>query len=48
MSDRKEIPYYFEIPELNMPSFDVKEYFVSDEERTIARTDVKTSHNDPS
>ena len=43
MSDRKEIPYYFEIPELNMPSFDVKEYFVSDEERTIARTDVKTS-----
>jgi hypothetical protein len=43
MSDRKEIPYYFEIPELSMPSFDVKEYFVSDEERTIARTDVKTS-----
>jgi hypothetical protein len=43
MSDRKEIPYYFEIPELSMPSFDVKQYFVSDEERTIARTDVKTS-----
>ncbi len=43
MSDRKDIPYYFEIPELNMPSFDVKEYFVSEEERTIARTDTKTA-----
>ncbi len=43
MSDRTDIPYYFEIPELNMPSFDVKEYFVSEEERTIARTDTKTA-----
>ena len=43
MSNRNEIPYYFEIPELSMPTFDVKQYFVSEEERTIARTDVKTA-----
>ena len=43
MSNRNEIPYYFEIPELSMPTFDVKQYFISEEERTIARTDVKTA-----
>ena len=41
--DRVEIPYYFEVPELPMPPFDVTEYFIDEAEREIAKTDVKTS-----
>jgi len=43
MNNRCELPFYFEIPELIMPPFDVTEYFVDEEQRTIARSDVKTS-----
>ena len=41
--NRTELPYYFEIPELSMPPFDVTEYFVDEAEREIAKTDVKTA-----
>jgi len=41
--DRVEIPYYFEVPELPMPPFDVTEYFIDEKEREIAKTDVKTA-----
>ena len=35
--NRTELPYYFEIPELSMPPFDVTEYFVDEAEREIAK-----------
>ena len=43
MNNRCELPFYFEIPDLIMPPFDVTQYFVEEEQRTIARSDVKTS-----
>lgn len=43
MTDRVDLPYYFEVPELSMPPFDVTQYFIDEEEREIAKTDVKTS-----
>ena len=43
MTDRVDLPYYFEIPELSMPPFDVTEYFIDEKEREIAKTDIKTA-----
>ena len=42
MSNRVDIPYYFEIPELGMPPFDMKDFFIDPAEREIAQTDDKS------
>ena len=36
------LPYFFEVPEISLPPFDVTEHFISEEQRKIAQTDVKT------
>ena len=42
MNQRIELPYYFEVPEMSEISFDVQQYFVSEQQRHEAQADVKT------
>jgi len=42
MNAKVELPYFFEVPEIPMPPFDVSKFFIPEEERVIARTDTKT------
>ena len=39
MSQRIELPYYFEVPEMPEIPFDVQQYFVSEQQRYEAEKD---------
>ena len=39
---KKQLPFYFEVPELPMPPFDLEQYMVSEEVRMGAELDAKT------
>lgn len=39
---KEHMPFYFEVPEIPMPPFDLEPFLVSEEEREAAKTDPKT------
>ena len=45
MSQRIELPYYFEVPEMPEIPFDVQQYFVSEQQRYEAEKDDKNQEN---
>ena len=42
MSQREELPYYFEVPEMPQIPFDVTQYFTTEQQRAMAMEDNKT------
>jgi len=42
MSNRVELPYYFEVPEMPKIPFDVTKYFTTEEQRQQATQDNKS------